>query len=107
MAMLTTLAGHRGTRRDTWIVSSVRPSAVLCLLHTAPSLSQVYLQEEERLERRERASLARSLACRSDEGWNRAAALGPCTDDTEEQEAAARVRARDVPSEVKGRPGNA
>lgn len=60
---------------------------------------KVYLQDEERQERRERAQLAawdrcddKSVGGGSERVRAAAAALGPCEDDTAEMEAAAKVR---------------
>lgn len=53
---------------------------------------QVYLQDEERMERRERKQLADQGGCHSRGGErSKAAALGPCDDNTAEREAAAKV----------------
>ena len=52
----------------------------------------MYLQDEERKERRERAQLAAAGRCEvGARGKGRAAALGPCEDNVEEREAAEKV----------------
>eukprot|EP00904_Undaria_pinnatifida_P001405 jgi/Undpi1/11265/HiC_scaffold_30.g13563.m1 len=57
-------------------------------------LLKVYLQDEERTERKERAQLAAAGRCNSGaDGKGRAAALGPCENNAEEREAAEKVRA--------------
>lgn len=64
------------------------PVVVLC----PPPTVQVYLQDEERLERGERKQLADQGGCNSRGGERRkAAAFGPCDDNTAEREAAAKV----------------
>lgn len=53
---------------------------------------QVYLQDEERLERREREQLAEGNDCDASSASRRKAAkLGPCEDKREERDSAARV----------------
>lgn len=78
-------------------------SCCLPSLYPAPAFSQVYLQDEERKERRERVQLAEQGRCdtasrreggdgQGGAGWRAmAAALGPCEDNTVEREAAAKV----------------
>ena len=52
----------------------------------------MYLQDEERTERKERAQLAAAGRCNSGaDGKGRAAALGPCENNAEEREAAEKV----------------
>ena len=55
-------------------------------------LFKVYLQDEERRERKERTQLAAAGRCEAgSDGRGRAAALGPCEDNAEEREAAEKV----------------
>lgn len=64
----------------------------LCACFGVFLLFKVYLQDEERRERRERAQLAAAGRCNPGaDGKGRAAALGPCEDNAVEREAAEKV----------------